>query len=83
MNINHYEDIYPLTLIQMRYGGKYVAFNIESDNELIHEVQLGEEAMHNLEQFLEERTFYHNFGIGDTIWEALEHLLFKQNKESL
>jgi len=24
-----WEDIYPLTLIQMRYGDKYVAINVE------------------------------------------------------
>ena len=26
-----WEDIYPLTLIQMRFGGKYIAFNCEED----------------------------------------------------
>ena len=31
-----YEDIYPLTIVKMRYGGKYVAFNAESDSELIY-----------------------------------------------
>ena len=27
-----WEDIYPLTLIQMRYGDKYVAINCEEDS---------------------------------------------------
>ena len=33
-----WEDIYPLTLIQMRYGGKYVAFNAEEDTTFVQNV---------------------------------------------
>lgn len=72
-----YEDIYPLTIVQMRYGGKYVAFNMDSDSSIIHDVQLDEEAMYNTKEFIEEK--YHGlYGIGDTIWQALDNLLKNQ-----
>lgn len=70
--IEKIEDIYPLTIVQMRYGGKYVIFNNESDNTLIHNIQLGEEPHYNLEQWMDENVAPGNYGIGDTIWEAFE-----------
>jgi hypothetical protein len=73
----NYEDIYPLTIIQMRYGGKYVAFNMESDNSFIHDVQLGEEAMYCTKKYIEDNYSGH-YGIGNTIWEALDDLISNQ-----
>lgn len=74
----NYEDIYPLTIIKMRYGGKYVAFNMESDNSFIHDVQLGEEAMYGTKKYIEDKYSGH-YGIGDTIWEALDDLISNHN----
>jgi len=37
-----WEDIYPLTLIQMRYGGKYIAFNAEEDAGFVQNVNTEE-----------------------------------------
>ena len=73
----NYEDIYPLTIVQMRYGDKYVAFNIESDSSLVHDVQLGEEAMYDTKKYIEDK-FFGAYGIGATIWEALDKLIENQ-----
>lgn len=70
--IENIEDIYPLTIVQMRYGGKYVIFNMESDNSNIHEVQLGEEPHYELEKWMDENISPCGYGIGDTIWTAFE-----------
>lgn len=70
----NYEDIYPLTIVQMRYGGKYVAFNMESDSSLIHDVQLGEEAMYDIKKYIEDK-YSGSYGIGDTVWAALDRLI--------
>lgn len=72
-----YEDIYPLTIVQMRYGGKYVVFNMESDSSLIHDVQLGEEAMYDTKKYIEDK-FSGSYGIGITIWEAIDNLIANQ-----
>lgn len=73
----NYEDIYPLTIVQMRYGGKYVAFNMESDSSLIHDVQLGEEALYDTKKYIEHK-YSGSYGIGNTIWEALDNLIINQ-----
>lgn len=51
--IEKIEDIYPLTIVTMRYGGKIVIFNFESDNSNIHEIQLGEEPHYRLNEWME------------------------------
>ncbi len=66
------EDIYPLTIITMRYGGKVVIFNSESDNSNIHEVQLSEERMYDLNEWLDKNVSPQCYGIGETILEAFE-----------
>jgi len=70
--IEKIEDIYPLTIVQMRYGGKYIIFNMESDNSNIHEVQLGEEPHYELDKWMDENIAPFGYGIGDTIWNAFE-----------
>ena len=70
--IEKVEDIYPLTIISMRYGGKIVIFNRESDSEDIHEIQLGEEAHYDLNKWLDEHISPNCYGVGATIWEAFE-----------
>lgn len=75
----NYEDIFPLTIVQMRYGGKYVAFNVEADCKTVLDVQLDEEAMYDTKSFI-EREYFGLYGIGETIWEALDNLIIKQNE---
>jgi hypothetical protein len=53
-----WEDIYPLTLIQIRYGGKYVAFNAEQDAGFVQNVNpcpygVGETIMDAMNNLLE------------------------------
>ena len=74
MSRKKHEDIYPLTIVQMRYGGKYVAFNTEADSRIVIDTQLGEEAMYDTKTFIEKQ-FYGAYGIGVTVTEALDNLL--------
>ena len=71
-----WEDIYPLTLIKMRYGGKYIAFNSCEDASFIQEVNR-EEVHYRLEKWLEENVDPALYGVGDTIGEAMDNLLNK------
>jgi hypothetical protein len=70
--IEKIEDIYPLTIVTRRYGGKIVIFNSESDNSNIHEIQLGEEPHYRLKELMEENVSPQCYGIGDTVWNAFE-----------
>ena len=45
-----WEDIYPLTLVKLRYGDKYVAINCEEDSGHIQNVRI-EEYFYHLEEF--------------------------------
>jgi len=69
-----WEDIFPLTLIQMRFGGKYVAFNAEEDSGFVQEVNT-EEVHYQLEDWLFENVDPCPYGVGDTIMEAMNNLL--------
>ena len=76
--IKTYEEIYPLTVIQMRYGGKYVAFQTESDARVVINTQLNEEAMYDVKGYIEKQ-FFGLYGVGDNIFSALNDLIKKQN----
>jgi hypothetical protein len=71
-NIEKIEDIYPLTIVKMRYGGKIVIFNSESDNSKIHDVQLDDYPFYSLDKWMDENISPQCYGIGDTIWNAFE-----------
>ena len=75
-----WEDIYPLTLITMRYGGKYVAFNAEEDSGFVQNVNR-EEVSYELEAWLERNVDPCPYGVGDTIMDAMNNLLESMNKQ--
>ena len=75
-----WEDIYPLTLITMRYGGKYVAFNAEEDAGFVQEVNT-EEVSYELEDWLDKNVDPCPYGVGNTIMNAMNNLLEKLNNE--
>ena len=75
-----WEDIYPLTLITMRYGGKYVAFNAEEDSGFVQDVNR-EEVSYELEAWLDKNVEPCSYGVGDTIMEAMNNLLESMNKK--
>ena len=75
-----WEDIYPLTLIQMRYGGKYVAFNAEEDTTFVQRVNT-EEVNYQLKEWLEENVDPCPYGVGKTIMDAMNNLLEAMNKQ--
>ena len=74
------EDIYPLTLIKMRFGGKYVAFNLEEDLGIIQSTNT-EEVHYALDSWLEAHVFC-PYGVGRTIKEAMDNLLQACNDDT-
>ena len=74
-----WEDIYPLTLINLRFGG-YVAFKAEEDADFIQSVN-NEEVSYELVSWLEREVDPCPYGIGKTITEAMNNLLEKLNNE--
>jgi hypothetical protein len=75
-----WEDIYPLTLIQMRYGGKYIAFNAEEDARFVKNVNT-EEVHYHLNEWLEKNVDPCPYGVGETIMDAMNNLLEAMNKQ--
>ena len=76
-----WEDIYPLTLIRMRYGGKYVAINCVEDSSHIQNVNT-EEVHYHLERCLDENVSPCSYGVGTTIKECMDNLLVAMNNKS-
>ncbi len=73
-----WEDIYPLTLIKLRYGDKYVAINCEEDSKHIQDINT--ECFHYyLEEWLEENVKPCPYGVGTTIKECMDNLLVAMN----
>ena len=75
-----WEDIYPLTLIQMRYGGKYIAFNAGEDAGFVQNVNT-EEVHYQLNEWLEKNVNPCPYGVGETIMDAMNNLLEAMNKQ--
>jgi hypothetical protein len=76
-----WEDIYPLTLIQMRFGGRYIAFNAEEDCKFVQEVNT-EEVFYELDSWLQRNVDPCPYGSGLTIMDAMNDLLEKMNNKS-
>ena len=74
-----WEDIYPLTLINLRFGG-YVAFNAEEDSGFVQDVNT-EEVSYELEAWLKRNVDPCPYGVGNTIMDAMNNLLEEMNKK--
>jgi len=77
-----WEDIHPLTLVKMRFGGKYVAFNAEEDTSFVQEVNT-EEVYYHLEDWLKEHVDPCPYGVGSTIMDAMNNLLLKMQTKKI
>lgn len=73
------EDIYPLTIVGMRFGGKIIIFQCENDCDLITTAAEDEEVFYCIKEWLEENVFF-PFGIGETINDAFKDFV-RRNKE--
>ena len=73
-----WEDIYPLTLINLRFSG-YVAFNADEDASFVQEVNT-EEVSYELDAWLSRNVDPCPYGVGKTIMEAMNNLLEAMNK---
>lgn len=71
-NTNEKLDIYPLTIVTMRYGGKIVVLNCEADSGFVSDIEGNENIFTRIEEWMEENVDPCNYGIGDTISEALD-----------
>jgi hypothetical protein len=74
-----WEDIYPLTLINLRFGG-YVAFNAEEDSGFVQDVNT-EEVSYELEAWLKRNVDPCPYGVGNTIMDSMNNLLEEMNKK--
>jgi len=72
MNDFNFDSIFPLTIVQMRYGGKFVIFNSYSTFKIINDVEEDEEISYDIENWLEKTcpSYGVKFGIGSDIWQA-------------
>jgi len=72
IKVEKIEDIYPLTIISMRYGGKIVIANTIAENSVIQDLQELEEPHYDLEKWIDKNVFPNYYGIGDTVYNAFE-----------
>jgi hypothetical protein len=70
--IERIEDIYPLTIISMRYSGKFIILNTIADNPRVSELQECEEPWHILDEYMKKHFSPFPYGIGEDIWSAFE-----------
>lgn len=79
--IKRIEDIYPLTIVRMRYGGKFVILNadVDSGEGVLEEtpswadyLQGYEEAMYHTDEWLENTVAPCLYGIGESLELAFE-----------
>lgn len=70
------EDIYPLTIVQMRYGGKIVIFNCDCDVECVDNIQGVEDYWLKVEEYMSDKFSSIVYGIGENLEDA-----FKDYKE--
>lgn len=77
--VNRIEDIYPLTIVKTRFGGKIVICNFEVDAgegdktlemSWINYIQGSEDVSYRLLDWLEEYVSPRLYGVGDTLDEA-------------
>jgi len=67
----------------MRLGNKYVAFNCEDDVGFVSSVQGDEEVSYDLEAWMKKNVHPCPYGIGVTIFDALDNLVESmKNKET-
>ena len=64
------EDIYPLTIVKMRYTENVVILNYDSDNDIVFIVQQDEDFSYHTAERLEAEDYV--FGMGKTIEMAFE-----------
>lgn len=74
------EDIYPLTIVNMRYKDKIILFQAHNENPVITTAVEDEEVSYDIESWLSEKagSFGIRYGIGNTVNEALEDFNLKQ-----
>lgn len=64
------EDIYPLTIVKMRFGGKIVIVEGESDYTCVGSLQGNENWSYNPHEYMSKEWDHINYGIGEDIYSA-------------
>ena len=75
--IHRIEDIYPLTIVAMRYGGAIVIFEADNHCDFISSVQGDEEVYYHVREWMNDNWSHINYGMGPTLSDAFED--FKLN----
>lgn len=63
------EEIYPLTIVNMRFGDYIVIFNCNSYSGFVRYIEDDQDINQHIKEYLEENVFF-NYGIGKTLVEA-------------
>lgn len=71
MKINKIEDIYPLTIVNMKHG-KFAVINAYATATCADELQDNEEWQYEPHLFMKKEWSFIKYGIGDTINEAFD-----------
>jgi len=66
------DDIYPFCCVTMRYGGKFVIIESESDCVDLDSIQSDEEIYYVFEKWMDDNYDHLNWGWGESIVEALK-----------
>ena len=75
---NTIEEIYPLTIVAMRYGSKFAIIEANCDATCVRSLEGDEEVSYDPHKFMKDEWSHINYGIGETISIAFEN--FQYNK---
>lgn len=68
-NIN---DIYPLTIVNMRFGNRLIIFNAPCDSDFVNTAEGDENVFFRIDEWLEDNVAPCLYGIGNTLDEAFK-----------
>jgi hypothetical protein len=74
------DDIYPFCCVRMRYGGKFVIIESETDCIDLDSIQSDEEMSYNFEEKMSDNYEHLKWGIGESITDALRDFWNKYEK---
>jgi len=79
MKIEKIEDIYPLTIVSMRYNG-FAIIEAYCDAVCVNSLEGNEDWSYDPHYFMKKEWEHINYGIGKTIQEAFEDFKIRYNE---
>lgn len=74
------DDIYPFCCVRMRYGGKFVIIESETDCIDLDSIQSDEEIYYNFEKWMNDNYDHLRWGIGESVSDALDNFWDRNKK---